>query len=158
MTKEKQLLKLMSFHCHVSFQGHICVEFSSTHQLNQCLNGCGWNSLVTSLFEGMIWMFQLSLQYWACWIRAKGHSLVMPLLLPLRRRSMVLWVCCILLEYLCHGISSNRGNQQKWDHNFAMKFGDYTQIYDPVILHLETSGSHIYLMLISGTMNFPVSF
>ena len=26
------LLKLMSFHCHVSFQGHICVEFSSTHQ------------------------------------------------------------------------------------------------------------------------------
>ena len=46
------------------------------------------------------------------------------------------------------GVSSREqvvGADQKWDHNFAMKFGDYTQIYDPVILHLETSGSHIYL-------------
>lgn len=43
------LLKLLSFHCHVSFQGHICVEFSRYTSMNQCLYWMWlklcWNSL-----------------------------------------------------------------------------------------------------------------
>ena len=80
------------------------------------------------LFEGMIWRFQLAYNIGHV-ESGPTHSLVMPCVafkekvdgsLGLLHPARVPWRPWNFVK---------QGGEQKWNHNFAMKFGDYKQIW-----------------------------
>ena len=90
-----------------------------------------WLKLIghLSFWRFFFWMFQKTLQYWACWIRA--NTFVGNAFLGLwgEGRWFFGFVASCSSTFAME-FRQTGGEFQKWDHNFAMKFGDYKQIYN----------------------------